>query len=70
MKRGHSGLECAHMSEKEQPSSKPEGKLKDGSKKPYHKPTVRSERVFEQQALACGKIGTTQASCRLNRKRS
>ena len=40
------------------------------SKKPYHKPVVRYERVFEVQALSCGKIQTTQGSCHYNRKRS
>jgi hypothetical protein len=39
-------------------------------KKPYHKPTVRFERVFEVQALTCGKVQTTQASCHYNRRAS
>lgn len=39
-------------------------------KRPYHKPTVRYERVFEVQALTCGKIQTTQGSCHSNRKTS
>ncbi len=39
-------------------------------KKPYHKPVVRYERVFEVQALTCGKMQTTQASCHYNRKNS
>jgi len=39
-------------------------------KRPYKKPEVRSERVFETMALACGKIRATQAQCRFNRKRS
>jgi len=32
-------------------------------KKPYHKPAVRHERVFEVSALTCGKVSSTQASC-------
>jgi hypothetical protein len=34
------------------------------ARKPYQKPAVRRERVFETMALACGKISTTQAQCR------
>jgi hypothetical protein len=41
-----------------------------GAKKPYHKPEVRYEKVFETQALTCGKVQTTQASCHSNRKLS
>jgi len=40
------------------------------AKKPYVKPVVRSERVFETMALACGKVQATQASCAHNRKNS
>jgi hypothetical protein len=40
------------------------------AKKPYHKPEVRHEKVFETQALTCGKVQTTQASCHSNRKTS
>jgi hypothetical protein len=39
-------------------------------RKPYHKPTVRYERVFETQALTCGKVQTTQGACHSNRKSS
>jgi hypothetical protein len=39
-------------------------------KKPYHKPTFRYERVFETQALSCGKVQTTQGACHSNRKNS
>jgi hypothetical protein len=39
-------------------------------KKPYVKPAFRHERVFETMALACGKISTTQSSCRASRKNS
>jgi hypothetical protein len=43
---------------------------KPNPKKPYHKPTVRYERVFEVQALTCGKVQTTQGSCHHNRRTS
>jgi hypothetical protein len=33
------------------------------TKKPYHKPEVRYEKVFETRALICGKVQTTQANC-------
>lgn len=39
-------------------------------KRPYKKPEVRHERVFETMALSCGKVRATQAQCRFNRKRS
>jgi len=39
-------------------------------KKPYVKPEVRHERVFETLALSCGKVQTTQFSCHHNRKSS
>jgi hypothetical protein len=39
-------------------------------RKPYHRPTVRYERVFETQALTCGKVHTTQRSCHESRKAS
>ncbi len=39
-------------------------------KEPYQKPAFRHEKVFETMALACGKIGATQSSCRSNRKNS
>jgi len=37
-------------------------------KKPYQKPTYRSERVFETMALSCGKVNATEAGCLHNRK--
>jgi hypothetical protein len=40
------------------------------TKKPYKKPSFRCERVFETQALSCGKISVTQKHCRFNRKGS
>ena len=39
-------------------------------RKPYQKPAVRHERVFETRALTCGKVQGTQGSCNLNRKTS
>ncbi len=39
-------------------------------KKPYEKPEMRYERVFETMALSCGKVQATQGSCRRNRKAS
>ncbi len=40
------------------------------ARKPYSKPVVRSEKVFETMALSCGKISATQRQCRFNRKTS
>ena len=39
-------------------------------RKPYQKPAVRYERVFETSALSCGKVKDTQRSCHYNRKNS
>jgi len=39
-------------------------------RKPYQKPAVRYERVFETSALSCGKVQTTQSGCHQNRKTS
>jgi hypothetical protein len=49
---------------------KPQGAQSDGAtaKKPYVKPVVRSERVFETMALSCGKVQGTQGSCQHNHK--
>ena len=43
---------------------------KSNIKKPYQKPEVRHERVFETMALSCGKVQNTSGSCRFNRKTS
>jgi hypothetical protein len=40
------------------------------SRKPYHKPAFRYESVFETTALSCGKVNSTQFSCRFNRHSS
>ena len=43
---------------------------KKQAKKTYAKPAFRFERVFETQALSCGKIGSTSTQCKLNQKTS
>jgi hypothetical protein len=43
---------------------------KQQTKKTYAKPAFRFERVFETQALTCGKIGGISNQCKLNRKNS
>jgi hypothetical protein len=43
---------------------------KRAARKPYQKPAVRYERVFETSALSCGKVQTTQSGCHQNRKAS
>ncbi len=40
------------------------------ARKPYLKPTFRSERIFETMALTCGKINSTQQQCKTNKKNS
>lgn len=40
------------------------------AKKPYEKPQFRFERVFEVQALSCGKVNPSSGSCHANRKNS
>ena len=40
------------------------------AKKPYHKPMVRYERVFETRALTCSKVQSTQAQCHNNPRNS
>jgi len=50
------------------PKQQPE--IEPGARKPYRKPTVRFERVFETSALTCGKVQTTQSGCHQNRKTS
>jgi hypothetical protein len=43
---------------------------KQQTKKPYTKPTFQFERVFETQALSCGKIHSHSTICKLNPKAS
>ena len=40
------------------------------TRKPYEKPAVRFEKVFETSALTCGKVQTTERQCHSNRKTS
>lgn len=40
------------------------------AKRPYQKPAIRREKVFETTALSCGKVQQTQYSCAQNRKTS
>lgn len=40
------------------------------SRKPYQKPSFRSEKIFETMALQCGKVQSTQGSCHSSRKSS
>jgi hypothetical protein len=40
------------------------------AKKPYHKPQVRYEKVFETSALHCGKVQSTESTCAHNRSAS
>jgi hypothetical protein len=39
-------------------------------RKPYQKPAVRHERVFETRALTCGKVLNTTPACHAVRKTS
>ncbi len=61
--------ECLMASENPEPEQK---RLiqKRQSRKPYRKPAFRLEKVFETQALSCGKIIPTTGSCHSNRKNS
>jgi hypothetical protein len=59
------------MIDREMPSQKPQQPANAGKeKKPYHKPSFRHERVFETQALSCGKIAATVPTCQFNTKTS
>jgi|HubBroStandDraft_6_1064221.scaffolds.fasta_scaffold833316_2 hypothetical protein len=39
-------------------------------RKPYLKPSFEREKVFETQALVCGKMQSTEGSCHKSRKSS
>jgi hypothetical protein len=54
--------------EQQQPTVQDEAKIV--TKRPYVKPIVRYERVFETMALSCGKVSATQGGCHFNRKSS
>jgi hypothetical protein len=51
------------------PDDKPLTQKKQ-TKRRYSKPSFRFERVFETQALSCGKIGSTSTQCKLSKKAS
>jgi hypothetical protein len=59
------------MKSKEEKDRQPAtGKTIPVAKRPYVKPQVRHEKVFETMALTCGKVQTTQGQCHHNRKTS
>jgi hypothetical protein len=39
-------------------------------KRPYKRPTVRTEKVYERKSLACGKSSSVTLSCKINFKQS
>jgi hypothetical protein len=54
-------------------SARPEGEplfQKKQTKKSYTKPAFRFERVFETQALSCGKVHSHAGPCKTNPKTS
>ena len=65
-------ISCNNMSmqnPKDRDALQPAGhEIQPAAKKPYRKPAVRYERVFETMALACGKIDNSQGQCHTNRK--
>jgi hypothetical protein len=59
------------MNQDQAPGKQPtEESVQNAAKKPYVKPAYEFERTFETMALSCGKISTTQAQCKFNRKSS
>jgi hypothetical protein len=58
----------SHTKQTNRAAGQPE--IESGARKPYQKPAVRYERVFETSALTCGKVQTTQSGCHQNRKTS
>jgi hypothetical protein len=44
--------------------------LEKTARKPYLKPSFEREKVFETQALTCGKMQSTQSGCHQSRKTS
>ncbi len=51
------------MTDKRTPSETQPAGDAGKAKKLYQKPAFRYERVFETQALSCGKIAPTQSTC-------
>lgn len=58
----------SHLEETNRAFTGPEAQR--AARKPYHKPVIRYQRVFETTALSCGKIQSTQSGCHLNRRAS
>lgn len=57
-----------YMSKTEKSDSQPREAV---AKKPYLKPSlIQHGKVFETAALSCGKVQSTQGSCRLSTKTS
>jgi len=54
----------------DKPRNRVPSALNDRKKAPYQKPAFRHERVFETMALVCGKITSSQQSCRTLTKTS
>jgi hypothetical protein len=52
------------------PASPEDEPLFQKTKKSYTKPAFRFERVFETQALSCGKVASHGTACKLNPKAS
>jgi hypothetical protein len=57
------------MSDEDRPAEKqqPSVEARATTKKPYHKPSFRREKVFETQALSCGKV-QMGSTCAMNKK--
>jgi hypothetical protein len=58
----------SHTKQTNRETGQPE--VEPDTRKPYHKPALRYERVFETSALICGKVQTTQEGCHASRKTS
>jgi len=59
------------MDDNQAPNEKRQRSANAGKpKKPYQKPAFRYERVFETQALNCGKVIATLPQCQFSTKTS
>jgi hypothetical protein len=59
------------MTQRNRPSeAEKSASSQSATKKPYHKPEFRFERVFETLALACGKLNNLLFMCRGVRRKS
>jgi hypothetical protein len=54
----------------EKPRPAASAKSQVAAKRPYVKPEIRHERIFETMALTCGKMQATEHGCHFNRKTS